>query len=150
VVWESNAVVRYVAARYSEGQLWDGDPGRRAQADQWMDWMQTTLAPDFYAVFWGVVRTLPQKQDKAAIAAQTKALGERYALLDRQLEGRPFLTGDKLSMADIVNGATLYRYHEMEIERPALARVAGWYERLKERPAYRKAVMVSFDELRAR
>jgi len=150
VVWESNAVVRYVAARYSEGQLWDADPGQRARVDQWMDWMQTTLAPDFYAVFWGVVRTLPQKQDKAAIAAQTKALAKRYALLDRQLEGRPFLTGEKLSMADIVNGATLYRYHEMEIERPALPRLAGWYERLKERPAYRKAVMVSFDELRAR
>ena len=53
-------------------------------------------------------------------------------------------------MADIVNGATLYRYHEMEIERPALPRLADWYERLRERPAYRKAVMVSFDELRAR
>jgi len=89
VVWESNAVVRYVAARYSEGQLWDRDPGRRAQADQWMDWMQTTLAPDFYAVFWGVVRTLPQKQDKAAIAAHLKSLGERFAVLDRQLDTGP-------------------------------------------------------------
>ena len=150
VVWESNAVVRYVAARYSEGGLWDRDPGKRAAADQWMDWMQTTLGPDFFAVFAAVVRTPPQKQDKAAIQGHVKALGERYAVLERQLEGRAFLLGDKLSMADIINGATLYRYYEMEIERPALPRLAAWYERLKERPAYRKGVMVSFEELRAR
>jgi len=150
VVWESNAVVRYVAARYSEGGLWDRDPGKRAEADQWMDWMQTTLGPDFFAVFAAVVRTPPQKQDKAAIQGHVKALGERYGVLDRQLEGRAFLLGDKLSMADLINGATLYRYYEMEIERPALPRLAAWYERLKERPAYRKGVMVSFEELRAR
>jgi len=149
-VWESNAVVRYVAARYSEGVLWDRDPGRRAQADQWMDWMQTTLGPDFLAVFYAVVRTPPQKRDKAAIPGLVKALGQRYAVLDRLLEGQPFLLGDRLSMADLINGATLYRYYEMEIERPALPRLAAWYERLKERPAYRKGVMVSFEELRGR
>ncbi|HEX7200762.1 MAG TPA: glutathione binding-like protein, partial [Dongiaceae bacterium] len=84
------------------------------------------------------------------IPGLAKALSERYAVLDRLLEGRAFLLGDRLSMADIVNGATLYRYYEMEIERPALPRLAAWYERLKERPAYRKGVMVSFEELRGR
>jgi glutathione S-transferase len=150
VVWESNAVVRYLCARYGEGVLWDRDPGKRAQADQWMDWMQTTLGPDYFALFFAVVRTPPQKQDKAAIPGLVRALGERYLLLERLLEDRLFLLGDALSMADIVNGTTLYRYYEMEIERPALPRLAAWYERLKERPGYRKGVMVSFEELRAR
>jgi glutathione S-transferase len=48
IVWESNAIVRYLVARYSPGYLWDRSPGLRAEADQWMDWMQSTLAPDFY------------------------------------------------------------------------------------------------------
>jgi glutathione S-transferase len=150
VVWESNAVVRYLCARYSEGVFWDQDPGKRARVDQWMDWMQTTLGPDFFAVFFAVVRTPPAQQDRKAISGLLTALAERYRLLDEQLEGKRFLTGDQLSMADIVIGATLYRYYEMEIDRPPLKRLAGWYERLGERPAYRNSVMTSFEELRAR
>jgi len=115
VVWESNAVVRYLAARYSEGVLWDRDPGKRAGADQWMDWMQTTLAPDFYALFWAVVRTPPAKQDRQQIKTLAEKVAEHYRLLDRQLEGKRFLAGDELSLADIPIGATLWRYHQMEI-----------------------------------
>jgi glutathione S-transferase len=149
-VWESNAVVRYLAARYGEGLLWDRDPGLRAQADQWMDWMQTTLAPDFYAVFWGVVRTLPRNQDRPAIESSRKKLVEHYRLIDSMLQRTPYLLGDRLTMADIVIGVTLYRYHEMEIERPDLPGLAAWYRRLGERPAYRGSVMTSFEELRAK
>ncbi len=150
VVWESNAIVRYLAARYSEGRLWDPDPGRRAAVDQWMDWMQTTLGPDFFAVFFAAVRTPPGRQDPSAIKALAQAAGERYRLLDSQLAGRPFLTGDELSMADIVIGATLYRYYEMDIPRPKLENLREWYDRLAERPAYRRSVMTSFEDLRGR
>ena len=148
VVWESNACVRYLAARYGEGELWDKDPGRRAMADRWMDWMQTTLAPDLYATFWAAVRIPPARQDKAAIAAAARRLASRYELIDHQLAARPWLAGDRFSMADIPVGATLYRYYAMDIERPALAHLQAWYDRLRERPAYRTHVMVSFEELR--
>jgi glutathione S-transferase len=148
VVWESNACIRYLAARYGEGQLWDEDPGKRAAADQWMDWMQTTLAPDFYAVFWAAVRIPPARQDKAAIERLGRRLAAHYKLLDRQLASRPWLAGERLSMADIAIGTTLYRYDTMEIVRPVLAHLQGWYDRLRERPAYREHVMVSYEELR--
>jgi len=148
IVWESNAIIRYLAARYSKGVLWDQDPGVRAQADQWMDWMQTTLAPDFYAVFWAVVRTPADRQDRAAIKDLTKRLTTHYELLDRQLATRLWLVGNRLSLADIAVGVTLYRYYEMEIDRPALSNLRAWYERLKERLAYRDHVMISFEELR--
>ena len=148
VVWESNAIIRYLAARYGEGALWARDPGARAPADAWMDWMQTTLAPDFYGVFWAVVRTPADRRDRAAIKDLTKQLTGHYELLDRQLATRPYLVGDGFSLADIAVGVTLYRYFEMEIERPALSNLHAWYKRLKERPAFRDHVMVSFEELR--
>ena len=150
VVWESNAILRYLAARYSEGDLWDRDPGARAQVDQWMDWMQTTLAPDYYGLFWAAVRTPPERRNLAAIKQHARELGEHYRLLDRLLAGRAFLLGDRLSLADIAIGVTLYRYHEMDVERPALANFSAWYARLGQRPAFRKNVMTSFDELRGR
>ena len=148
VVWESNAIIRYLAARYDDGTLWARDPGARAQADAWMDWMQTTLAPDFYGVFWAVVRTPAARQDRTAIKDLTARLTAHYALLDRQLAARPYLVGDRFSLADIAAGVTLYRYFEMEIERPALSNLEAWHKRLRERPAFREHVMISFEELR--
>lgn len=150
VVWESNAILRYLAARYSEGNLWDRNPGARAQVDQWMDWMQTTLAPDFYGLFWAAVRTPPDRQNSAAIKEHARLLAEHYRSLDRLLAGRAYLLGDRLSLADIAIGVTLYRYHQMDVDRPALANFAAWYARLGQRPAFRKNVMTSFEELRGR
>jgi glutathione S-transferase len=148
IVWESNAVVRYLAARYGEGKLWDADPGKRAQADQWMDWMQTTLAPDFYALFFESVRQKPEKRNPQIVTDSARRLRSHYAVVERQLDDKPFMLGDDLSMADIVIGATLYRYYEMPIERPGLTGIRAWYQRLNARPAYRTHVMVSFEELR--
>jgi glutathione S-transferase len=148
VIWESNAIIRYLAARYGEGTLWEQNLGMRAQADAWMDWMQTTLAPDFYGVFWAVVRTPADRRDRTAIKDLTKRLTGRYELLDHQLVGRPYLIGDRFSPADIAIGVTLYRYFEMEIDRPTLSNLHGWYERLRGRQAFRSHVMISFEELR--
>src|SRR5262245_34169260 len=59
VLWESNVIVRYLAAQYGAGGLWPTDPAVRGVADQWMDWQQTTLGPEMRTVFWGLVRTPP-------------------------------------------------------------------------------------------
>ena len=45
VIWESNAIVRYLAARYGAGGLWPEDPAPRSEADRWMDWQITTVQP---------------------------------------------------------------------------------------------------------
>src|ERR1700730_3100447 len=47
ILWESHAILRYLAARYGRSQFWSEDAGERSQVDRWMDWSQTTLQPDF-------------------------------------------------------------------------------------------------------
>jgi glutathione S-transferase len=148
IVWESGAVVRYLAAKYGSGSLWAEDPVERARADQWMDWMQTTLTPPLTAVFVGLVRTPADKRNKAAIEAAAVELGAAYGVLDRQLQGRKFVAGDRLTMGDIPVGATCYRYFTLPVTRPALPNLEAWYRRLQERPAYRQHVMVSYEDLR--
>ncbi|WP_052731856.1 glutathione S-transferase family protein [Devosia geojensis] len=146
-VWESHATVRYLAAAYGAGTLWPQDVRERAIADQWTDWTATTYQPAWVKVFWSAVRTPVEQQDLVIIADGLAATGKCLAILDRQLDARPFLAGGSLTYADIVAGVSLYRWFTMEIERPAAPNVARWYERLSEREAFRKAVMVSYAEL---
>lgn len=147
VVWESEAILRYLAARYGAPALWSDDPAERAAVDQWLAWTAAALYRDWIDLFWHRVRTPPQRQDAAAIEALRRRTADRYAFLDSQLAARDYLAGDAFSLADIAAGMTLYRWYEMPIERPDLPRLEAWYARLRQRPAYRKAVCVPFDDL---
>lgn len=150
IVWESQSVVRYLAARYSRGQLWPESPGQRAQADRWMDWSLCSLERDVLGVFWLLVRTPAEKHNRPLIDGHVAACARHYRLLDAWLRERPWLSGARFTMGDIPAGTTLYRYFEMQIERPEIPRVRDWYARLSERPGYRRHVMRPFDELRGK
>lgn len=150
IVWESHAIIRYLGARYGAGRLWAEDAAERSLADRWMDWSLATLQPAFMDLFWGFYRTPEEKRDWPAIREAMERCARCYRLLDGQLAARAYLAGDRLTMADVPAGTTLYRYFELEIERPPVPRVEAWYRRLAERPAYREHVMIPFDDLRGR
>ena len=151
VVWESHAILRYLAARYGAPTWWPEAPAARAQADGWMDWAQTALQRDFLTgVFWGWYRTPEAQRDTVAADAALAACARHFTLLDRILADRPFLGGDTPGLADIPAGTHLYRWFELEIDRPKTPNVEAWYARLQERPAYREAVMIPFGEMRGR
>jgi glutathione S-transferase len=150
-VWESHAILRYLAARHGAGRFWPADPAARAPIDGWMDWSQTALQPDFLGgVFWGFYRTPDDKRNWPAINAALARCAGHFAKLDRQLDGHAFLLGDALTLADITAATSLYRYFELEIERPPLPQVERWYRTLQQREAFRRHVMIPFGELRGR
>ena len=68
VLWESNAIIRYLAAKYCGDNLWDADPARRALADRWMEWAKSTGIPPTMGLFFATVRTEPEARNPAAIA----------------------------------------------------------------------------------
>ena len=137
VLWESNAIVRYLAGRYGAGGLWPHDAKVRADADRWMDWQQTTIAPPMVTLFWGYVRTAPDKRDPAALEAARKQAASIWPALERTLEKRPYVAGDQLTMGDIPVGCMVHRWFALPIERPDFPALAAWYARLKQRPGYR-------------
>ena len=148
VVWESHSIVRYLSAKYARGSFWRDDPAERSMADRWMDWAQATLQRDFMDLFWGFYRTPEARRDLKKIEQLVALCADHYRLLDQHLAVQPFLAGDRLTMADIPAGTSLYRYFELDIERPAVPHVSTWYERLRERAPYRQHVMVAFDALK--
>jgi len=141
VLWESNVIVRYLAAKYGAGGLWPTDPGVRGVADQGMDWQQTTLGPEMRIVFWGLVRTPAERRDQRAIDAALAQLRELWARLEAHLASRAFVAGDTLTIGDIPIGVMCYRYYALDIERPRLDHLGAWYARLTARPAFRAHVM---------
>ena len=150
-IWESHAIVRYLAATYGGPEFWPEDPAARSAFDRWMDWAQAMWQPAFLTgVFWGFYRTPDAQRDWKGINRSIALCAELMQIVEAELATRPYLAGDRFTIGDIPLGATLYRYFELEIDRPSLPRVGAWYERLQSRPAYRQHVMIPFDDLRGR
>lgn len=146
-LWESHAILRYLAASYGADTLWRSDSRKRAKVDQWTDWTATTFQPGWISVFWLFVRTPQEQHDRKAIAAAHMRTVAALRILDANLADRDYLAGDRLSYADIAAGVALYRWFTMDIDRPAMPGVENWYRRLQERPAFQRAVMVSYADL---
>jgi glutathione S-transferase len=144
--WESNSVVRFLAARYDGAGtgLWLADPARRSQADRWMDWASSLIGEPMRVLFWGFVRD-PVQADLNAMAMAEEQLAACWARLDAHLASRPFLAGDRLTMGDIPAACQLQRWLGFPITRPALPHLLAWHARLAERPGYRRHVMVPME-----
>jgi len=142
VLWESNSIVRYLAAKWDLGGLYPEDLRQRADSERWMDWQLTTVHGGMGTIFWGLIRTEPEKRDLKAIEAARQSMCEIWSRLDRNLRDRPFVAGDKLTVGDIPVGCFVYRWFNLDIERNELPHLREWYGRLTERPAYQKHVMI--------
>jgi len=142
VMFESNAIVRYLAIRYGSGSLLPKEPKALAAAEQWMEWSQTTLAPPVSALFFNQVRTPTEKADRKAMADAEARLQAVLPIADRALAHSAFLAGDSLTIGDIVLGCFRWRLDGLAWKRPATPNVDRWFAALKQRPAYKQWIMV--------
>lgn len=137
VLWESNTIVRYLCAKHGMGTLCPTDLQRRADMERWMDWQQTTLRPRFHALFDALKDSPP---DAAALGSLKKAMDDAWSILDAQLAKHPFVADVDLTMADIPFCYIVNRWYRLPVERGGFANVKAWYDRLCERPAFRRNV----------
>ncbi len=138
VLWESQAIVRYLARKYGLGSLCPADEQACADADRWMDWNATTVWPNLRPVFWNLVRTEPAKRDMPLVEVSRKGLAASMIVLDAHLANRQYVTGASFTMGDIPLGVSVHRWFRMDIERENLPHLAAYYKRLQGRPAYAK------------
>lgn len=142
VLWESNVIVRYLAAKHGAGKLWPEDLKIRAEADKWMDWQGTTFWPAFRPLFWNLVRTPVDQRDEKAMEESRLRTAEVLGYLDAHLKNRGYVAGDDLTMGDIPMGCAVWRWYGLKIEGPELPSLQRWFDNLRQRPAYSGIVML--------
>jgi glutathione S-transferase len=140
LLWESNSIVRYLAAKHKSAVLEPVDLRMRALASKWMDWQLAVLGPAITPVFWGMIRTPPEKRDYTAIEEGKKKTTAAIQMMDDQLVKTAYLAGDAFSYGDIPVGIMAYRYRQLVPERPALPNFERWYAAIAARPAYKAQV----------
>ncbi len=143
VIWESNAIVRYVAEKYGPETDWHpSSVEQRGQANMWMDWYLTTLHPPMTKIFWELIRTPEPERDKPGFDKAVEDASKFWTILDRHLASRSYVLGNTPSMGDIPVGCSSYRWLNMEFDRPSLPSIKAYHERLRARPAYQQHVML--------
>ncbi|MBL4751643.1 MAG: glutathione S-transferase family protein [Amylibacter sp.] len=148
-LWETGAILRYLANRYARDTFWPKEILAHSEVDKWSEWAKLNIALNFTVpIFWKTVRTTPRDQDHTAIEAAVITFENKLKIAEQQLATTDYLAGDNFTLADIQFGHLLFRYYDIEIERAAFPALAAYYDRLTKRPAYQKHVMVSYDELR--
>jgi glutathione S-transferase len=140
VLWESNAIVRYLAAKHGAGALWPVDPAARALSDRWMDWTSTTFYPKFHPAFWQAVRTPEAARDHAAIAASVAATEPVFDVLEEELSGREFIGGSRPDMGDIALAPAVFRWLHMPVARKARPHAEAWAGTIARRKGYGNAL----------
>ena len=148
-LFETGAILRYLASEHGQDAFWPAAPLARAKVDMWAEWAKYQVAARFTGpVFWQTARTAPEHRDPRLIRANIDRLETELAKAEARLGGMLFLCGSHLTLADIQLGHILYRYFDIDIDHRDMPALHGYYLRLAERRAYQKTVMVSYDELR--
>ena len=143
VLWESNAIVRYLAARYGEGTLWPADLHVRADADRWMDWHTVSLNPGIGPAFIQLIRTAPEKRDAAVIENARIEVEKKLGILDAQLATREYVAGSAFTMGDIPVACSVDRWYKLPLARESHPHVERWYASLRARKAAAQVVTLA-------
>lgn len=135
IIWESSSIVRYLAARYGAGWIWEEDPARRAEADRWMDWMLSELQPSMTPAFWGLIRKTRGYTDEATIAASVAKAEAKLDILEAHLVGRSYVANERFGMGDIAVALGAHRWLHMPVAQKDWPNIRRWYAQVSARPA---------------
>jgi glutathione S-transferase len=138
ILWESHAIVRYLARKHGLGIILPRDERDAADADRWMEWYSTTLWNNMRPVFWNLVRIPAEKRNMAQVEDNRLQLVNHFALLNAHLETRDYVAAGTFTMGDIPLALTAFRWFNLPIERPDYPALKRWFDRLCERPAFQQ------------
>jgi glutathione S-transferase len=139
VLWESNTICRYLAAKHGRSDLLPTPPRARAVVEQWMDWQATELNAAWRYVFMARVRQHSDYRDEQAVARSIDSWNRLMRLFDAQLQTTgTYAAGSAFTLADIGLGLSTQRWRMTPMPKPELSAVAAYCQRLAVRPGWQQ------------
>lgn len=142
MLWESNTIIRYLAAEYGVSSLWIKDPAARAKGEKWMDWAATALTGPHRDVCISLIRLTPEQQNPELIAKGITECNRLFAIVDAELTRKSWLGDETFGLADIALGPMIYNLFSLDIAWNEVPHLQRWYQQLTQRPAFQKKVMI--------
>lgn len=134
VLWESNAIMRYLADTRRSG-LWPVAPKERALVDQWLTWQVAELNAQWGYAMQALMRRNPAYTDEGRIAESIKNWTARMQILENQLiKGGGHVANGRLSIADLAIAVSSHRWYSTPFERQEFPAIRDHYETLKATP----------------
>ncbi|MCH9672483.1 MAG: glutathione S-transferase family protein [Gammaproteobacteria bacterium] len=140
ILWESNAIVSYIALKYAVPTLVASDPAATASALRWMAWTNENLEPPLHTLVMELKRLRPDLRTPGAAAQACEGITPALKLLDNHLRANAYVSGDTFSMGDIPTGAAAYRWKVFAQPGPETPNLDAWLERLGKRKAFAQHV----------
>ncbi|MDC9598258.1 glutathione S-transferase family protein [Xenorhabdus anantnagensis] len=145
ILWESNTIIRYIAAKFGKDSLYPSDLRERASIEKWMDWVGCNLFPPIKQFMISFIRTPEDQRDPKMITQSLTEIEKLLKIIDDTLSNQQYLSGNTFGMADIALAPLAYLWLNVEIERPSLPNLERWYQLLTERPTFKKIVMIEIN-----
>ncbi len=137
VVWESNTILRYLAAKHAP-ELHGATPADRTYVERWMDWLLAALNAPYLAIFKDAKKEPAERS--ADFAAQVADLLAQLKILDGHIAGKPFFALGRFTLADAALGPIVKRCLEFPIERPDMPELSRWQKSIEARPSFSVAI----------
>lgn len=132
VLWESSAIMAYLAAAYGPTPLQPADAKARALSDQWLGWQGADLSSVWGYAVMALARKVPGYNDETRIGESLKRWTPKMAILEAQL-GRTgaYVTGPAMALADIALGLSVHRWFSIERDLAPMPNCRTYLERLR-------------------
>ena len=140
VLWESNAIVGYLARKYGRGTLVDDGPEPFARALQWMAWTNEHLEPRLHTLVMELSRLREDLRTPGAGEEAARCMVPDLEILDAHLAHNACMAGERFSMGDIAPGTAAYRWRTLARGGPPMPHVDAWLARLAEREGFQRHV----------
>lgn len=145
--WESNTILRYLAATHGNTALLPADTGERSEVERWMDWQLSALWANLRITFLGLTRTPEAQRNHDAIRAAFNEAARLLRLLDVKLQTRTYVAMEHFTLADIVVALAAHRWYGLaerfpgELDaQPEMPGVRRWLDEVRARPGFALAV----------
>lgn len=137
-LYESNAILRYLATKHGLSNWYPEDVRVRALVDQWLDWNQCLLSPRVFDIVFNRVFS-DGNGDQMAAARGEKDLPALFAVMEKALADTPYLAGSFVTIADLSLASNVFQLGLADIM-PTTPNLSAWYERMMSLPGFVKSL----------